>query len=247
MLVFITHPKYFEKKSLYRKKPELIYIFNSPTLYKEVSKKYKCVNLDKNYNIKNENFFPPANDKKRFKHNLIVIKKQIYAYFKKKQHKLMQRNYILRTGYKDVTYKLTMELADKYEKKDKQKAILFLENEIFNLLMNIIKMEKDEKFTETYKIHIATIFNLMNSFYRAYIYSFCEIRGSEVYGDVFKFNNFLDAILYYTFDKYDLFKDDFNYPYKKVLCRLFIEKIHKNNIKKFVKRNIEYQRSEGWL
>jgi hypothetical protein len=247
MLVFITHPKYFDKKSLYRKKPELVYIFNSFPLYEELSKKYKCINLDKNYNVKNENFFSEVNDKKEFKDILISIKKEIYSYFKKKEHKFLQKFYVLRKGYKDSIYWITMDFTKKYVKKDANLAIKFLDQEILKLLVSIIEVEKGKEFVEKNIIYINKIFNLMNSFYRSYIYSFCEIRGSEVYGDVFKFNNALNAILYYTFDQFDIYNDDFHYSYKKVLARLFIEKIHKNDIKYFVKANIEHQKEEGWL
>jgi len=55
MLVFITHPKYFDVKSLENKKVELIYIFNSKKLFDELSQNYKCVNIDKNGKLIDEN------------------------------------------------------------------------------------------------------------------------------------------------------------------------------------------------
>jgi hypothetical protein len=249
MLVFITHPKYFDKKSLYRKKPELVYIFNSFPLYEELSKKYKCINLDKNYNVKNENFFPEPNDKKQFKHSMVDIKRDIYSYFKKKEYFFLRKQYRMRGSYKDTDYKMIINFSHMYEREERniEKATKFMEISIEETLISILKFEKGEKFVKDNIEFIKKIFNLMNSLYRAYIYSFCKIRGSEVYGDIFKFNTFLNSILYYTFDKYDIYENDFYYSYKKVLSRLFIENLHKNDIKYFVKANIEYQKEQRWL
>jgi len=247
MLVFITHPKYFDKKSLYRKKPELVYIFNSLSLYKELSKKYKCVNLDINYKVKNENFFPDSNTKDIFKRKMVDIKRNIYSYFKKKYYNIQRKMYVMRGGHKDVTYRIVMDICRRMEKNSRDEATVFMEEEIIKLLGLILEFEKSEKFVKDNQKFIIKIFNLTNSLYRSYIYSFSDIRGVEVFGDVFKFNYFLNAVNHYTFDKKDIYNNDFHFLYKKVLVRLFVENIHKNNIKLFVNHNIEYYKDSEWL
>ena len=247
MLVFITHPKFFDKKSLYRKKPELVYIFNSKSLYDELSKKYKCVNLNKDYIVQNENFFPDGLQNDTFKNRLIEVKKNIYAYFKKKEHQLRRRQYVMVRGYKDTEYKLTMNFCDQMAKKDKNEATIYIGNEIIKKVISIIQFEKSESFIKQNFPLIQNLFNLSNSLYRSYIYSSYNIRGIEVFGDVFKYNFVLNVVLHYTFDKKDIYNNDFHFNYKKVLARLFIENIHKNDIKYFVKHNIEYYKGNEWL
>ena len=249
MLVFITHPKFFEKRMLYRKKVDLIYIFDSDLLYKDLKKRYRCINLDKDYRIKNENFFPPPSKRKikNFAYHMLSLKKKTYSYFKKKEHSYKSKKFRMLGGYKDSMHRIIINICNDLEKHNVQEAYKFIEEKIWDMVMTILEFEKGEEFCQQNRVLIEKLLNLSNSLYRSYIYSFCGIRGSEGYGDVFKYNYFLNTVLHYTFDKYDIYKNDFHYDYRKVLMRLFIEHIHKNDIKNFVKNYIEYVRREEWL
>ena len=53
-------------------------------------------------------------------------------------------------------------------------------------------------------------------------------------------------MLYYRFNKRDIYEERFHFRYLKVLSRLFIEQIHQNDVKKFIHNNIEYYKENQW-
>ncbi|WP_456479972.1 hypothetical protein [Nautilia sp.] len=246
MLVFITHPKYFDKKAIYRKKADLIFIFNSGKLFYELKDKYKCVNIGIDGNIKNENFFPQANKRKKFnKVALLRIKMGIYGAFKKKLHILRNRHYMMMKSYKDTEYKLVMSYAKK--EKDFNKANSVIELETLKCIVEMIRLEHGDKFLENHKEHARVLLNYSNSFYRSYVYSMEFERGMEIFADLIKYSFFSNVMLYYLFNRYDLYENGFHYNYLKVISRLFIENIHRNDVKNFIKNNINAYKEEGWL
>ena len=248
MLVFITHPKYFNEKEIENKKVELIYIFNSKILFNKLSQKYKCVNIGSDGIIKDENFFPKQTISSKANSKLFDLKMGLYSYFKKKYHQLESKYYVKRRGYKDSEFRLVTDYAQTLYRQDISSAIYYLERETLNVLYRIITFEND-KFVKRYEKLILSIFQYTNSFYRAYIYSFSiKKRGVEIFGDVFKYNLFLNAVLYYHFDKYDIYEDTkFKYGYLKVLSRLFIEQIHSNDVKGLVKGYLNEYKEAGVL
>ena len=246
MLVFVTHPKYFDKKVLYRKNVDLIYIFNSKKLFDELSKKYRCVNIGIDGTIKNENFFPKAKKYKKItKIKFLEVKIGIYSYFKKKQHSFFKKYYSMMRGYKDTEYHLLINHAKK--QKEFNDSIMMLDTGIMRCIVEIIKLEKGERFLEKNIELLRVLQNYSHTFYRSYVYSLGFERGFEIFGDIFRYNYFNKVVLYYLFNKYDVYKKGFHYNYLKVLSRLFIEDIHKNNIKGFVEKNIEYYKENEWL
>jgi len=245
MLVFITHPKYFDIKSLDDKKVDLIYIFNSKVLYHKLSKDYKCINIGKDGNIVDENYFPKQTLKKYY--GLLEFKKGIYGYFKKKHYKAQSKIYVMRGGYKDVMYRMTFAEVRRLEKKNINEAILYLDNAILKEVISMLEFEYSKKWTEIHNDKLKYIFNLINSFYRAYIYRFFRKRGLELFGDLFRHNLFLNILIHYPFEKYDIYENRFHYNYLKVISRLFIEQLHKNDVKGFIKSNIAYYKENGWL
>ena len=73
-------------------------------------------------------------------------------------------------------------------------------------------------------------------------------RGAEVFADIFRFSLFMHILLYYHFDKYDIYADTkFKYGYLKVLSRLFIEQIHSNDVKGLVKGYLNEYKEAGVL
>ena len=242
MLVFITHPKYFDRKKLRGKKVDLVYIFNSKILFNKFNK--KCVNIGLDGKIKNENFFSKEflNIKKG---QILDLKFSVYAYFKKVELQHKRKFYVIRGGFRDYQYNLVSSTSRDIAKRDINRAIYFIDNEVINLMFNILSLYYDKK--EIDKKYISKLFYIYDSFFRAYVYSFGFKRGAEIFADIFKYSLFLNTLIYYKWDKWDLYKDFFHYNYLKVLSRLFIEKITKNNIHSFIEANLKYYKENGWL
>ncbi len=245
MLVFITNPKYFDKRKIGRKKVDLVYIFGSKKLFDELSKKYKCVNIGKDGNIKNENFFPEAvKYKKVTRERFMGIKIGALKYFKKKRFKVYRSRYEMFGDY-DPLFNMVVAMAKK--KRDFNEGANIINAKIISYIEDIIRIEKGEKFLKNYASYLKIVLNLSHSFHRAYIYSKGFQRGFEVFGDVFTFSYFNNAVLYYTFDKFDIYEDRFHFNYLRVLSRLFIEHIHKNEVEKFINHQIDVFKESGWL
>ena len=178
---------------------------------------------------------------------MLEFKKGIFDYFKKKHHSHQKKRYIMKRGYKDVTYNIVLAEVRKQEKKDINQAMVVLERAIITEILGIMEFEHSQQWVKDNNKQIIYIFNLLNSFYRAYIYRFFRKRGIEIFGDLWKYNLALNIILYYPFDKYDVYKNGFHFNYLKVISRLFIEQLHRNDVKGFIKSNIKYYKEQGWL
>jgi len=236
MLAFIIDKRKFED---FEKKPELVFIFDNEKLFDELRKSYKCVSLDRRGIITKENFFPKTG--MQSKHIYFEIKEGIYSYFKKKHHKILKKQTAMLKGYKDAIYYLVVNRAKELEKKRQyEEANELLEKEIIKNIQKVLESEKidvDRNFQY--------ILNYSYSFYRAYIYSFAKKRGIDILGDIFRFNLAISIMKFYRYDEYDLLKIGFKIGYLKVISRLFVEQIHENSVKNFVKRNIKYYKKLG--
>ncbi len=249
MLVFVTHPKFFDKKFLYRKNVDLVYIFNSKKLFNELSEKYKCVNIGSSGKIKDENFFPaPVKYKPVTKEKFLDLKIGIYAYFKKKRHKMMRRHYVMLRGWRDNEFEILKSFAKKALKNRKEnEAFAMVDNAIQRSVVDILELERGKEYVEEFSKFIIYLNNYAHSFYRSYIYSLGFKRGEEIFGDVFRYSYFDKVMLYYRFWKRDIYNGKFHFNYLKVLSRVFIEDIHKNNIKNYIVKNIKYYKENEWL
>ena len=237
MLAFIIDKRRFKA---FEKKPELVFIFDNEKLFDELSERYKCVNLNKRGIITKENFFPKRASIKS-KSLYFNIKKDVYSYFKKKHHEILRKQIVMLRGHKDTIYYLVINRAKELEKKRQyEEANELLEKEIVKNIQKVLEFEKidiDRNFQY--------ILNYSYSFYRAYIYSFAKKRGIDILGDIFRFNLVINIMRFYRYNEYDLLKTGFKTGYLKIISRLFIEQIHKNSVKNFVKRNIEYYKKLG--
>ena len=251
MIAIITHPKYFDKSKLYRKKVDLVYIFNSYELYKELSKKYKCVNLNNSYKIVNENFFPSqVYTNHRTISKIYYFRELILQYFYKKKYQLYRSHKIAQINYyykQDPIYNLVKARAKKTFKTDKTKAMNILNEGIYKAIKDSIEEIVDKKYYELNKDYFQLIFNLIDSFYRAYIYTEEDFkRGAEITTDIFKYNLAMTIIIYYRMEQRDIYKNRFHYNYLRVISRLFIENIHANNIKAYTKAQITHWEEDEW-
>lgn len=245
MLVFITHPKLFDIKKLKDKKVTLIYIFNSKKLFEELKKSYKCVNIGIDGVIKDENFFPKKVVTKTFLELMFKNRKDLFAYFKKKNYN-KERVY-LKTGFRDSEYRFVRGMAEQIFKKDLAEAFAYLNREIYHQIFGMIRLETSNEEYEFRNNYSELLKNYTHSFFRSYIYSMgFRRRGVELFGDIWSYNYFLNVMLYYGFSKFDIYKNGFHYNYLRVLSRVFIETIHKNDIKSFIKSNIDYYKENGW-
>jgi len=245
MLVFITNPKYFDKKSIKGKNVDLIFIFGSKRLCNELSKNNKCVNIGVEGKILQENFFPQAKKyNKNTRDKLLDIKINCLYYFKKLHHN---------------EYKVKMQIINKHDPifnlnvyrakrmKDFNDAAKIIDLMIVKYIYEILNLRHGKRFSQNHKTVLKRLLNVTSAFYRAYIYSFGFDRGMEVFADIYKYSFFKNVSLFYTFNKYDIYQNSFHYNYLKVLSRLFIENIHKKNLKNFVTENINYYKERGWL
>ena len=205
MLAFLT--KEIELKKEY----DIVYIFNNQPLYNKLSKKFNCVNLSRNGMIKEMNFKKEIDLKL---YQIVDIQKVVYFYLKKKNPIYTK---------KDINMKMLYEMEKKnfYEE-----AIYFMNSIINQTLDEILSMNIERRFLNKYKNYVKSIFNYINSFYIAYSYRFTFSQKLEI----LKYALFINTMLYYRFDKYDLTETGFKRGYLKVLSRLFIEQIHKKEL-----------------
>ena len=237
MIAFIVDKRRFKE---FEKRPEVIFIFNNEKLFDELSLNYKCVNLDSKGKIIKENFFPKRSIKSKYIY--FEVKKGVYSYFKKKYHKLLSKKFIMRKGYKDSLYYLVLNQARELEKRRQyEEASFYLDREILNNINEILSFEGIK--LDKYAYYVM---NYTYSFYRAYIYSFARKRGIDVLGDIFRFNLALNIIRFYKYDRFDVLNSGFKTGYLRVISRLFIEQLHKNNVKYFVNRNIDFYKNNDF-
>ena len=246
MLVFITHPKLFDENKLKNKKIDLIYIFNSKRLFNQLKDRYKCVNIGTDGNVQDENFYPTKQVSKIFILKMFENRRSLFAYFKKKAYN-KQRCYVRGMGFRDSEYRLVRNLAVKIFDKNKIEAFQYLNREIYNQIDTMIYLESSKYEYEFKQKYFHLIINYTHSFFRSYIYSLgFRRRGVELFGDIWTYNYFLNVLSYYSFSKFDIYKNGFNYNYLRVLSRIFIETIHRNDIKNFIKENIAYYKEQEW-
>jgi len=231
MLVFITHPKYFDRKEIIGKKLDLVYVFNSKSTFKKFDE--KCVNIGLDGEIKNENFFPKMSLNLQ-KIEIFKFKLSVYKYFNKVVYS-HRKKFIMNSN---LEYSV-VSIANRYLKQDLNLAITFIEGEIDILISEVLSFYEIKN-----KLHISKLYHIYDSFFKSYVYSLGFKRGAEIFADVFKYNLFLNTIIHYKFDKFDLYRDFFHFNYLKVLSRLFIEKIHKSNVKNFIEQNIKFYKEK---
>lgn len=236
MVAFIIDKRKFKG---FEKKPKLVFIFDDEKLFDELSKNYKCVNLDKKGIITKENFFPKSSMKS--KHIYFEVKSGVYSYFKKKHHDILRRQTVMIKGHKDALYNLVIRESKKLaQKRQYEEANDMLNREIRSNIDKILEFEniQIDKYFEY-------ILNYTYSFYRAYIYSIARKRGIDCLGDIFRFNLALSIVRFYRYNEFDILKTGFKIGYLKVISRLFIEQIHKNNFQNFLNQNISYYKTIG--
>jgi len=152
MLVFITHPKYFDRKKIRDKKPDLVYVFNSESTFKKFNE--KCVNIDLNGEIKNENFFPKEvlNLKKI---EIFKFKLSVYRYFNKVVYSY-RKKFVMNSN---LEYSV-ISTANRYLKQDFNLAITFIEGEIDILISEILSFYETKN-----KLHISKLYHIYDSFF----------------------------------------------------------------------------------
>ena len=242
MILFITHPKYFDRRKIRGKKPDLVFVFNSKEMFDKFDE--KCVNIGWDGKIKHENFF--KKDFITLPRNLVINRKLLYyTYYKKILHNQKKKHYYMIQGYKDALYNLTHKVARDMAKKDINDAIEYVDKQILNTVIEILTIKYSQE--ELNSVHIAKLYNIYNSFFRAYIYSMNYKRGMEFFGDLFKYTLFINTILDYKYRQKDLYNDFFHYNYLRVVSRLFIETICKNDIKSYIDSAIIRYKENKWL
>ncbi len=242
MIVFITHPKYFDLKKLINKKDiEIVFIFNSKSLYKNLSKKYKCINIDYHGKISAQNFFPPIKTiEKESLYNFLAQKKRTFQFFKKKLfYQQKKRGFYINRWEMEREIRLYLHYINK-EKKLFRKFEL-LDKYIYITLNEILKMEKG--YTKDENFYIKKMLNYSSTFFIGYAYSIIAFKEAKFIVDFFRYNFFLNTLLYYGFEKKDIYHNSFHYNYLKIISHLFIEYIHKIDLKKEL--NIYIRRSNG--
>ena len=205
MLAFLT--KEIELKKEY----DIVYIFNNQPLYAKLNKKFNCVNLARNGMIKEMNFKKEIDLKL---YQIVDIQKAVYFYLKKRS---------IFYGKKDINMKMLYEIE---KRNNYEEAVLFMKETNFQMLDEIFSMNVESWFLKKYNKYIPMLYNYINSFYIAFSNKFFYDERVEV----LKFGLFVNVMLYYRFDKYDLTETGFKRGYLKVLSRLFIEQIHKKEL-----------------
>jgi len=205
MLAFLT------KEIDLKKEYDIVYIFNNQPLYAKLNKKFNCVNLARNGMIKEMNFKKEIDLKL---YQIVDIQKAVYFYLKK-------RSSVYRR--KDINMKMLYEIE---KRNNYEEAVLFMKEINFQMLDEIFSMNVESWFLKKYNKYIPMLYNYINSFYIAFSNKFFYDERVEV----LKFGLFVNVMLYYRFDKYDLTETGFKRGYLKVLSRLFIEQIHKKEL-----------------
>ena len=205
MLAFLT------KETELKKRYDIVYIFNNQSLYNKLNKKFNCVNLARNGMIKEMNFKKETN---LALYQIVDIQKAVYFYLKK-------RNPVYTK--KDINMKMLYEME---KKNNYEGAVLFMKDTNFQMLNEIFSINIESEFLKKYNKYIPMLYNYINSFYIGFSNKFFYDKRVEV----LKFGLFVNAMLYYRFDKYDLTETGFKRGYLKVLSRLFVEQIHKKEL-----------------
>ena len=207
MLAFLT--KEVELKGEY----DIVYIFNNKPLYDKLSKKFNCVNIARNGKAKEFNFKKEIVLKD---YEIIDIQKSVYFYLKK-------RNKVYCRSKKDFNMQMLYELQ---KQNRTEHAQIFMQDAIKGEMRDIYSMYFGKSFLTKYQKHIEILFNYVETFYSAYAHRF----GYSEKIEVLKYALFLNILLYYTFNQYDVNETGFKRGYLKIISRLFVEQIHKREL-----------------
>jgi hypothetical protein len=219
-MVFVYNHKFFKEPI----KNDLIYVFNSQKLYENLSKNHRCVNLNKNGDIANENFFPK--EKIKIHSTIYQLKKDVYSYLKEYFHKL-ELKYKYSSSFKDAEFKDVIKTADNYLKKGELEAIQYINGENLRLLVKIIQIMRGKTFYNGNRITIGWLLVYINSFYRSYLYSMIDKPGIDAFSEKLQYDLSLNIIKNH-FHKNITYKDGFHFNYLKLLSKLFLEHVQKN-------------------
>ena len=249
MMVFVTHPKYFDETILDGiDGVDLIFIFNGKRLYNRLKSRYRVVLLGFDYQILAENFFSQKMIKNRVGQRLLFNNKVfIYRFLHKiKRTKKRDDAFYRQMGYKqEIRFYLGM--SKKLFKENPNKGLEYIDMYIKELLLEIFYFDHGKEFVKKYKDNIISLINLTRSFFRAYVQSLGYERGLEILTELNQYSYLVTVMDRYRFNRYDIYESGFKYGYLKVLCRLFIEHIYKEDLKKSIEsRYIEYKEN-GWL
>ncbi len=242
MMLFVTHPKYFDKRAIRGKKIDLGFVFDSKRLYDSFD--FKCVNIGKDGKIRNENFFPKEIKLDINKDMALNIKIGVYSYLKKRDYKIKSKYLRTAEGYRDFQYRFVVSHTRDIAKKDFNKALSSIEEDIYDLFLSIAK---DNYMLSNYIQNLITLYNIINAFFEAYICSLGYNKNEKMIIEILQYTFLLNIIEYYTFDRNDIDKNGFNNKYLKILSRLFIEHIHKINIEEFIQEQYRYYNKGKYL
>ncbi len=248
MMVFITHPKYFDVKVLDDKDVDVIYIFNGKRLYNKLKEKYKVALLGNDYKIVAENFFSQEFITHKNGQRVLYNNKELVYKFLHKIKRIKKRDdmFYNQIGYKqDIRFHLGM--GKRNFKKDPNLGIETLDLYIKNLLIEIFSYDYGVEYLKKYKKNAENLLNLTSSFYRIYVQSLGYKRGIEIVTELNKYSYLVTVMDRYRFNRWDVYKDGFNYGYLKVLSRVFIEQIYKESVKEQVKKNVLKFEDMGWF
>jgi hypothetical protein len=237
MLVFITHPRYFSPSLLPREGVELIYIFNSPFLFKKLSGKYRALNLDPTGKVTHHNLKPtPPTFTPELERRLTEIKFATLNYFNLKllcptrdfkkdrfSKKLARDNTSMVYNYaRQLPYLQRLQLAEKRIEEGVVEVIRY----------HHPKLSLDNP-------HLLALINYGRNFFHAYLQMVGLDLRFEPLISVYKWNWIAKVGSYYLFTKWDLYENRFHFNYLKVLARLFIETIHKVGLKQIIIEGLE--------
>ena len=221
MQVFVTAPKLFDGRKLRGKEVDIIYIFDSPELYRKLAQKYKCVHLSRWGRITAENFFPDPD----------LTEKEIDSIMSKRWTWLENfRLLIKREQRRNNLYfhgeGITSPLLGQWRKNRRlspAEKMAKSEEVMKKALFYIYKLRYGERYIEKYGKYVEMIYNYAHSFFRAYTYAQGFPRGYEVWLDDMRFIYIGRVMALYHFDRRDLRRNGFAVGYLRVLSRLFIE------------------------
>jgi len=248
MMVFITHPKYFDVKVLDGKDIDVIYIFNGKRLYNMLKNRYKVALLGMDYKIVAENFFSQEFITKKVGQRLLFNNKVFTYRFLHKLKRIKKRDdvYYKSIGYKQEI-KFYLGMSKRSFKKDPNLGIETIDIYIKDILVDIFVYEHGAEFVQKYRNNLENLFNLITSLYRIYIQSLGYKRGVEILTELNRYSYIVNIMDYYRFNGWDVYKNGFKYDYLKVLCRVFIEKIYAENVKFYVDKKVVEYEENGWF
>jgi len=236
MFVFITHPRYFDKNILRGKKVDLIYIFDSSKLYKELSKKYNCVNIGKNGLISNTTLKSIFLDEEI----LFESRKMLFGYVDKWLLSILRKTYVMKKSYNK---KFVFEMAYERYKYSKKEASEILYKESIDTIFQIIAESYSQKWISNNIKNLELIFNYSKSFFEAYA-DLKNIYRELV--EIYFLSFFTNVVLYYYPNSFDFYKNGFHFNYLKVLSRLFIEKYHKSDFEEDLFYKVKMIKDDKW-